>query len=71
MKVFSVLFIMLVFSIGIENEGSFRVIEAKTCEIKLYDYCDDTCFTECVRRYKSKVSPVCNEVGQCICRYHC
>ncbi|KAG5002187.1 hypothetical protein JHK87_023259 [Glycine soja] len=71
MKVFSVLFIMLVFSIGIENEGSFRVIEAKTCEIKLYDYCDDTCFTECVRRYESKVSPVCNEVGQCICRYHC
>ncbi|KAG4947162.1 hypothetical protein AAZX31_15G208300 [Glycine max] len=67
----SVLFILFVLFIGIENEGPLKVIEAKICDIKLYNYCDQSCFTDCFRKYGKKVLPLCNEWGQCICRYRC
>nr|KYP34347.1 hypothetical protein KK1_044715 [Cajanus cajan] len=67
----SLLFIVLVLSIGIENGGPLKGTYAKLCDIKLYDYCDDTCTPDCLKKYGKKVTALCNESGSCICRYQC
>ncbi|RDX59379.1 hypothetical protein CR513_61867, partial [Mucuna pruriens] len=73
MKAFSfVLFTLLVLFIGIEKEGALKVIEAKICDIKLYDYCDEDCYSDCPKKYGKKAIGFCNpDAYQCICRYQC
>ncbi|CAJ1977994.1 unnamed protein product [Sphenostylis stenocarpa] len=48
MKTSFVVLVLLVLSVGIENEGGLKVVEGKVCEVKLYDFCDsDICFVDC------------------------
>ncbi|KAG4947159.1 hypothetical protein JHK87_043166 [Glycine soja] len=55
-----------------ENEGPLKVIEAKICDEELYNYCDESCFTDiCAKKYGSTSIPLCNELNHCICRYRC
>lgn len=54
------------------NEGSLKVTEAKICDVKLYDYCEENCFTDtCVQKYGNTAIHLCNELNQCMCRYRC
>ncbi|KAL2950881.1 hypothetical protein AAZX31_19G015200 [Glycine max] len=73
MKVLSsFLLLLLVVYIGIGNEGSLKVTEAKICDVKLYDYCEESCFTDtCIQKYGDTAIHFCNELNQCICRYRC
>ncbi|RDY10380.1 hypothetical protein CR513_05114, partial [Mucuna pruriens] len=73
MKIISlVLFTLLVLFIGIDNEGPLKVIEAKICDVKLYDYCDENCYTDCSKKYGKRAIGICNpDAYECICRYKC
>ncbi|KAK7342637.1 hypothetical protein VNO80_25593 [Phaseolus coccineus] len=67
----SIMFVLLVLSIGMENEGPLKMIEARFCDVKLYDYCEAECFTDCPKKYGKKAMGLCNETSQCICRWEC
>ncbi|KAG5020551.1 hypothetical protein JHK87_016406 [Glycine soja] len=67
----SVLFVVLILSIGIENEGPLKVTKANICDVKLYDYCEEDCFTDCPKKYGKKAQGICNEASQCVCRWQC
>ncbi|CAJ1978623.1 unnamed protein product [Sphenostylis stenocarpa] len=72
MKVLSsILFLLLVISIGIENEGALKGTEAKLCDVKLYDYCEADCFSDCPKKYGSKAIGMCSPASECICRWQC
>lgn len=56
----------------VENEGPMTVVEAKICDIKLYDYCDENCYTDCPKIYGAKAIGLCDyNFGVCICRRQC
>ncbi|KAL2963675.1 hypothetical protein AAZX31_17G215200 [Glycine max] len=68
----SCMLLLLVFYNGNGNEGPLKVIEAKICDVKLYDYCEENCFTDtCVQKYGNTAIHLCNELNQCMCRYRC
>ncbi|ESW05514.1 hypothetical protein PHAVU_011G186000 [Phaseolus vulgaris] len=67
--IFSLLIIMLL-SIGMENKGPMKVVEGKMCEMFLYNYCDENCYSDCPKWYGPKTIGVCIE-KVCKCRYEC
>ncbi|KAL2326749.1 hypothetical protein Fmac_020176 [Flemingia macrophylla] len=70
----SVLFALLILSIVLENGGPLRVTEAKICEKKLYDYCDENCYDDCPKKYGKTAIGICiypNNDDECICIYRC
>ncbi|ESW05147.1 hypothetical protein PHAVU_011G156000 [Phaseolus vulgaris] len=68
---FPLLFILLL-SIGIESEGPMKVIEGKICDVELYDYCDENCYTDCPNIFGKRAIGFCNFDPQaCICRRQC
>ncbi|QCD85826.1 hypothetical protein DEO72_LG3g347 [Vigna unguiculata] len=69
--IFSVLLVLLL-SIGIENEGPVKVAEGKLCDVQLYDYCDEDCYRDCPKRYGARAIGMCNYHRLvCICRRQC
>ncbi|KAL2326291.1 hypothetical protein Fmac_025349 [Flemingia macrophylla] len=83
--IFPLLFILLVLSFGIEihvfyilycvcgleNDGPLKLVDANICDVKLYNFCDHTCFTDCLSKYGVRALALCSASGECICRYHC
>jgi len=55
-----------------ENEGPIKVTEAKICDVKLYDYCDEDCYNNCPKIFGARAIGFCNFNPQvCICRRQC
>nr|KYP32998.1 hypothetical protein KK1_046207 [Cajanus cajan] len=71
--IISVLIVLLVLSIGIENEGPVKVIEARSCEEKLYenDCQENKCNADCHRKHGNLASGMCNAIEDCICNFPC
>ena len=38
------------FVYDVENEGPLKMIEARLCDVKLYDYCEAECFIDMERK---------------------
>ncbi|RDY09422.1 hypothetical protein CR513_06213, partial [Mucuna pruriens] len=67
-----VLFTLLVLFIGIDNEGSLNVVEAKVCEVILYENCDKNCYTDCPKKFRGNAIGFCDtNTYKCMCRYEC
>ncbi|KAG5000995.1 hypothetical protein AAZX31_08G224900 [Glycine max] len=68
-----VFIVLLVLSIGIENEGPLKLIEARTCEETLYEFScvSNKCGTDCRNKHGNFASGDCNAIEDCICRYPC
>ncbi|ESW05538.1 hypothetical protein PHAVU_011G188000 [Phaseolus vulgaris] len=68
----SVLILLLVLAIDIENEGAMKVVEAGRCEEKLNEDCQESkCNSDCVRKHGNLASGRCNAIEDCICRFPC
>ncbi|KAK7342971.1 hypothetical protein VNO80_25930 [Phaseolus coccineus] len=72
MKITFPLLFILVLSIGIESEGPMKVAEGKICDEKLYDYCDENCYTDCPNKFGARAIGLCSYNPEaCICRRQC
>ncbi|BAT89638.1 hypothetical protein VIGAN_06064000 [Vigna angularis var. angularis] len=72
MKIIFSIFMIMFVSIGIENEGPMIVAEGKICDVKLYDFCDRSCFRDCPKMFGEKATSICNfNPEECICRRQC
>ncbi|ESW05510.1 hypothetical protein PHAVU_011G185600 [Phaseolus vulgaris] len=74
MKITFSLMLILILSIGIGNEGPMKVVEGKNCDVKLYNYCEENCFTDCPKKYQNRAIGFCNNDYRppiCMCRYRC
>ncbi|KAL2326066.1 hypothetical protein Fmac_025124 [Flemingia macrophylla] len=71
--IISALIVMLVLSVGIENEGPIKVIEGRSCEEKLYENtCEEKeCNVACQKKHGNSATGHCNAIEDCICRFPC
>ena len=70
MKAISVVpFLLLVLSIGIDNEGSMKVTSKILRE--LYDYCESDNYIDFPKKYGPNANTMCNILGQWICYCPC
>ncbi|BAT89656.1 hypothetical protein VIGAN_06066900 [Vigna angularis var. angularis] len=69
--IFSLALVMLL-SIGVANEGTVKVAEGKLCDVQLYNYCDEDCYSDCPKLYGARALGMCNPDSLvCICRRLC
>ena len=55
-----------------ETEGPMKLVEGKICDLKLYNYCDEDCSTDCPKMFGPNAIGFCNFNPQvCICRRQC
>ncbi|KAL2330815.1 hypothetical protein Fmac_018396 [Flemingia macrophylla] len=68
----SILFALLLLSVGIGNEGPMKMTEAKVCDKLFTNLCDShTCLEDCVGEFGPGAYGSCNQSDQCICQFRC
>ncbi|KAG5001050.1 hypothetical protein AAZX31_08G230300 [Glycine max] len=69
-----ILIVLLVLSVGIENEGPLKVIEARTCQDRLgaLNCIQDECHISCIKKHGKLTKVGCSmPLYDCICLYPC
>ncbi|CAJ1979250.1 unnamed protein product [Sphenostylis stenocarpa] len=55
-----------------ENEGGLKAVEARRCEEKLNEDCQEgKCNSDCRKKHGNSASGMCNAIEDCICNYPC
>ncbi|QCD85812.1 S locus-related glycoprotein 1 binding pollen coat protein [Vigna unguiculata] len=69
----SVLLLLLVVSIDIENEGGMKMVEARRCDETLYTgSCHESqCQSDCTKKRGNLASGHCSPIEDCTCQYPC